>query len=101
MTVYERVVCASGTRQFDITNSRHEGEHAAKLLSAACGFAVTVTPVVVTMASELTIKSSPTDVAVVGRRIIANWLTNQPSRLLPSQVEGFYMAARQRPNWKS
>jgi hypothetical protein len=42
---------------------------------------------VVIMASELIIKASPDDVAVVGRRKIESWLTGQPSRLLPSQVE--------------
>jgi hypothetical protein len=99
VTVYERVIYVSGTKQPYITKSRAEGRRSSKLLSAACGFDVPVTPVVVIMASELIIKGLPSDVAVVGRKQIARWLANQPPRLESSQVEAIFSAARQRSVW--
>jgi hypothetical protein len=100
VTVYEKVVYVNGTKQFYITNSRHEGKRSTKLLSAACDFPVTVMPVIVIMASQLAVKKQPDDVAVVSRRKIASWLADQASRPSPSQVESIYAAARRRPTWK-
>ncbi len=101
VTVYERVIYVSGTKQPYITKSRAEGRRAAKLLSAACGFTVNVTPVVVIMASELIVKALPSDVAVVGRKQIARWLANQPPRIGPHQVAAIFAAARQRSVWRA
>jgi hypothetical protein len=70
-------------------------------LTTACGFRVTVMSLLVIMASELVIKTTPDDDAVVGRRKIARWRTGQLSRPTPSQVEDIIAAARQRLTWKS
>ncbi len=101
VTVYERAIYVSGTKQPYITKSRAEGRRATKLLSAACGFAVDVTPVVVIMANELVVKALPTDVAVVGRKQIARWLSSQAPRLGSHQVSEIFAAARQRSAWQT
>jgi Nuclease-related domain len=100
VTVYERAIYVSGTKQSYILKSRAEGRHSSKLLSAACGFDVPVTPVVVIMASELNIKGQPGDVVVIGRKQIVRWLSEQPPRCEPLRVAAIFAAARQRGVWQ-
>ena len=83
-----------------LRNSRFEAERASKLLSAACGFEVSVEPIIVVMAAELTIKAQPTDVHVIGRKRISKWLSKRPPSLTPERVEEIYEFARRASTWR-
>jgi len=99
VTVYEKAIYVSGTKQPYLAKSRAEGKRATKILSNACNFPVTVTPMLVIMANELDVKGHPTDVHVVARKRVANWLANQAPRLEPAEIESIYAAARSRSTW--
>lgn len=100
VTVYDHAIYVSGKKLPYIQKSRAEGKRSSKLLSAACGFSVSVTPVIVIMASELVVKGLPGGVAVVGRRKIVEWLTSRPTQLSAHQVELIFAAARRRQTWQ-
>jgi len=97
--VAERTFMVSGQKQHYLRNSRFEAERASKLLSKACGFRVTVEPIIVVLAAELTIKAMPPDVHVVGRKRIAKWLTGRPPTLAPEGVEIIFEKARRDSTW--
>jgi len=99
VTVYEYVIYVSGTKQPYLAKSRAEGKRSSKILSGACGFEVTVNPMIVIMASEIVFKGSPNDVKVIGRREVAEWIGRQNPRLSPEQVESIYAVARRRSTW--
>ncbi len=83
-----------------IRNSRHEASRAGRLLTAACGTPVPVRGVVVLVGVDaLTIKAEPTDVAVVSRRRLAEWLRSRPTVLRDEETERIHMAARRSSTW--
>jgi hypothetical protein len=97
--VAERTFMVNGQNQPYLRNSRFEAERASKLLSKACGFGITVEPIIVVMAAELTIKAMPPDVHVVGRKRIAKWLASRPPVLAPEGVEIIFEQARRDSTW--
>ncbi len=99
VTIYERAIYVSGSKQPYLAKSRAEGNRATKLLSAQCNFPVTVKPMLVIMANELNFKGRPTDVDVVARKRVAKWLSNQPQQLAPAEIQSIYAAARRRSTW--
>lgn len=101
VTVYEKAIYVSGSKQPYLAKSRAEGKRATKILSNACNFLVTVTPMLVIMANELNLKGHPNDVRVVARKRVANWFANQAPHLAPSEIESIYAAARRRSTWIS
>lgn len=90
----------NGQKTDYLRNSRFEAERASKLLSAACGFGVPVEPIIVVMATAITVKAQPSDVHVVGRKQIANWLSKLPVLLAPEGVEKIYEQARRGSTWR-
>lgn len=91
----------NGQRQPYIRNSRHEAARAAKLLTAACGFPVAVTGVVVPVGAEdVTVKSQPDDVYVVYRMALVRWLRGRPEALSDEQSDGIFGAARRSTTWQ-
>jgi len=94
----------NGHRQPYVRNSRHEAARASRLLTAACGFPVTVTGLIAVMGAHegFTVKEQPPggDVHVLTRREVDKWLRSQPSDLLnPEQVEAVHDAARRSTTW--
>jgi hypothetical protein len=81
--------------------SRAEARKASHFLSAASDSSVDVTGVVVVIADRLDIKGMPPHTPVVGQKRIVQWLTSQPLRLAPQQVESIYAAARLPGTWRS
>lgn len=71
-----------------VRNSRYEAARASRLLTAACGFPVTVTGVIVPVgATNLTVKTPPRDVRVVQRRQLQTFLTQlAPTGLSDTQI---------------
>ena len=101
VTVYEKAIYVSGSRQPYFAKSRAEGMRATRLLSAACNFPVVVNPMLVIMANELKFTGSPTDVHVIARKQVANWFVKQAPRLTREEIELIYAAARRRSTWVS
>ncbi len=89
----------NGQRQPYLRNSRHEAERAGRLLSAACGFQVAATGVVVPVgADDITIKTPPGDVHVVNRMWLRRWLGGRPETLDRAIIAAVY-AAREERTW--
>lgn len=99
--VAENAFMVSGQKTNYLRNSRHEAARASKLLTNACGFDVQVEPIIVVIASELTIKAQPTDVHIVPRKRIGKWLERRPSTLFPASVEAIYEMARRDTTWRT
>ncbi|KAB2812544.1 NERD domain-containing protein [Pimelobacter simplex] len=92
----------NGTRQPYVRNARHEAERAGRLLSAACGFPVHVSGLVVPVnTDEVVVKSQPAGVAVVPRRRLAGWLTRHGEIHPPATVESIFAMARRSTTWQA
>jgi hypothetical protein len=79
-----------------------EAERVAERLEAAVGAAVSVTPVLVVAGVDLKnyrVKAQPEDVAVVTRREVCRWLTDQPRRLSPGTLAQLTAKARHPATW--
>ena len=100
VTVTEGAVYVNGQRTDYLRNSRFEAQRACKFLSASCNGEVTVQSVIVVMAADLRTKSEPTDVYVVGRKSIAQWLTRRPAVLTPERVGEIFEQARRDTTWR-
>lgn len=100
VTVTRGGVYVNGQRTVYLRNARFEAQRASRLLSTSCNSEVSVQSVIVVMAADLKIKSQPTDVYVVGRKSIAQWLLKRPSVLTPDRVEEIFEKARRDTTWK-
>ena len=100
VSVTASTVFVNGQNTHYVRNSRFEAERAARLLSAACNETVAVHPVIVVMAAELTSKGQPTDVSVVGRKSIAQWMARRPAVMTPQRVEDIFEYARRDTTWQ-
>ena len=89
----------SGQRTDYLRNSRFEARRATSSCRAACGFDISVVPVIVVMAEKLTIKAAPDGVHVVARRAIVKWLKARPPTLTPEGVAEIYQQARSTATW--
>jgi hypothetical protein len=94
------VLMVNGVRHPYVRNSRHEAARASRLLSAACGFPVAVSGIVVPVnAADITIKKSPSDVWILGRRRLRRWLRQQPQILGESACSAIFEQARRSTTW--
>jgi hypothetical protein len=93
------VVKVNGQSQRYLRISEHEAQKAAQTLSAACGFTVAVTGVVVIVADSLQFAGTPTRARVVGRNDIAHWLRRQPVVLGSEVVDSVFAIARRSTTW--
>ena len=87
-----------------VRNSRHEAQRASRLLTAACGFPVTVTRLIAVMGAQegYTVREQPPggDVVVLTRREVDQWLRKREGADLgPEQVEAVHDAARRSTTW--
>ena len=92
-------VMVGGFKQPYVRNSRFEAQRVSKILSAAVGAHVPVVGVVVVIAEELTIKTPPEDVVVVGRRRVRQWLEDQPVIATAEQVRQLEWIIRTPTTW--
>ena len=97
--VHTEVVKVNGQSRDYPRLSEHEADKTSRILSAACGFAVGVTGVVVVLASALEFGGQPTRARVVGRKEIARWLRARPAVLDATAVAAIYAVARQSTTW--
>ena len=61
---------------------------------------MTVTPIIVVMASSLNVKAKPEGVEVVARKQIVKWLSRRPVTLTPEAVDRIFAQARRDVTWK-
>lgn len=91
----------NGTQVPYVRNSRHEAERASRYLTAACGFPVAVSGIIVPVGADtITIKEPPADVHVVNRMALADWLRRRPSILDEAAIAGVFEAARRSTTWR-
>src|SRR5207248_3110243 len=86
VSVTERTFRHNGYRTDYLPKAHREGERVSAILG------VPVRPVIAVICNEFTVKASPTDVDVVARRKLRNWLEGQTARL--SKPEVFAIARR-------
>lgn len=99
--VRDKAFRVNGQQQPYIRNSRHEALRAGRYLTAACGFPVAVTGIVVPVgADDLTIKQQPADVVVVNRMALAAWLRRRPALLQDVEIAAIFEAARRSTTWR-
>jgi nuclease-like protein len=90
-----------GVRHPYVRYSRHEAVRASRTLTAACGFPVEVTGVVVPVdAGELTLAPKPRDVHVVAGRRLRRWLRRRDEVLDEGTVAAIHDRARQPSTWR-
>jgi hypothetical protein len=93
-------ILVNGASRPYVRNSRHEAERVARLLTAQCGCPVTARGVVVAVnASDITVKKTPDDVHVLGRRRLRRWLRRRPEVLDEPRVHAIYERARLMTTW--
>jgi hypothetical protein len=93
-------VMVSGHRQPYVRNSRFEARRTAELLTVAAGAPVAVRPILAIMCAELTVKTQPEDVTVVGSRTVAPWLAKRRRVYSPEEVALLYGWARLSTTWE-
>ena len=93
-------VMVSGHRQPYVRNSRFEARRTADLLTVAAGAPVAVTPILAVVCAELTVKTQPDDVIVVGSRAVTPWLARRMSVYSPEEVSLLYGWARLSTTWE-
>jgi len=91
----------NGAKQPYIRNARHEAQHAAKILTAACGFPVHVEGLIVTVnARDVVVKNQPEDVSVTPRMQVARWLLRHGDILTVESIAAIYEVARRSTTWR-
>ena len=96
----------NGQRQPYVRNSRHEAQRAARLLTAACGFPVTVMGLIAVVGAPegCTVKEQPPggDVHVMTRREVDRWLRDRGVGVLSlERVQTVHDAARRSTTWQA
>jgi hypothetical protein len=91
-----RVVSIDGNTQSYILTSRREAMKVARLLTSACGFPVTVTPILAFVGATSVKNTAPMpDILVLRADDIERVLARQPERLSAATSDRIYAAARQ------
>jgi Nuclease-related domain len=101
-TVAARSIYVNGSAQSDyLRDSAKEATRATTLLSAACGYNVQVTPMIVFVdLIEFTVKSPPDDVLVTTRKRVRDLLHSLPKVVDPETVEAVFAHARLSTTWR-
>jgi hypothetical protein len=82
-----------------VRNARFEASRAARLLSSTVGQQVSVMGIVALLCDDLTIKTPPIDVLVIGGRKLRAWLTRLGRVLDADQIAAINDHARRSTTW--
>jgi hypothetical protein len=83
-----------------VSNSRHEALRASRYLSAACGFKVAVTGLVIVFdAEEIVVRQAPGDVEVLTQTAVRAWFRRRGDVLDGPTIEAVHDAARRSTTW--
>jgi hypothetical protein len=98
--VTHRSVCVDNRRTDHLHACRRDGTRASEVLTAACGFPVTVSPVVVFVdLRSFEVARQPTDVYVTTRKRLIPWLEWLPETMDAATADAVYAAARRSSTW--
>ncbi|MUN08946.1 nuclease-related domain-containing protein [Agromyces luteolus] len=94
-------ILVSGQRTDHLRNAAHEAKRTSKLLSAAAGAPVEVTPTIAIVgAKRMTVRERPADVVVLREVELVRWLRRRRAALAPEQVERLAVVAAQPSAWQ-
>ncbi|MGH8981412.1 MAG: nuclease-related domain-containing protein [Acidimicrobiales bacterium] len=93
-------VLVNGQKTDYLRSSRAEAARASRLLGAACGFPVTVRPVIAVIAAWLDVRQEPPGVDLVAARDVDAWLRRQPATLGPEQAARIFEQSRRESTWR-
>ncbi|WP_353814843.1 nuclease-related domain-containing protein [Agromyces sp. SYSU T00266] len=94
-------ILVNGQRTDHLRNAAFEAKRTAKLLSAAAGMPVEVTPIVAIVgANRMTVCERPHDVVVLREVELARWLRRRRAVLPPEQVAELAAVAAQPSAWQ-
>ncbi|GAA2035892.1 hypothetical protein GCM10009819_20520 [Agromyces tropicus] len=94
-------ILVNGQRTDHLRNAAYEATRTAKLLSAAAGTPVEVTPIIAIVASRrITVRERPDDVVVLPEYEIVRWMRRQPIILTTDQVQHIAAVAAQPAAWR-
>ncbi len=97
-----RTLMVNGQKQPHLRNAEHEAQRAGRLLSAASGSPVTVTPVIVVVdPAALTLREQPPTVVVLTSRQLTRWLKKRPVVLAAAQVATLLDVAADPSTWRA
>jgi hypothetical protein len=100
--VYYEAMTVNGTRVDYIRKARWEAQRAARTLSGACHFRISVTGLVVPVKmQEIALKAQPRDVVVVPGYSLVEWLASGPDKLDEDTIAAIYEVARHGRTWLS
>lgn len=90
----------NGKKRPYIRNAVHEADRASRLLSNACGFRVSVFPMIVLVGhASLTIRTPPEGVLLVNRRQLSKFLRRLPDVVPPAELRVILDQARISKTW--
>ena len=100
VTVYDRALYVNGVKVDYLNKSRGEARRAARLLTDACGFPVSVRSAIVFVdLADIKEKGRPDDVLVTTRRRLVNLLQDLPPSLCPDEVRTIHLQACNSRTW--
>lgn len=100
VAVYEKALYVNGSKVDYLQKSRGEGRRAARRLTEACGFPVSVLSTIVFVdLAAITEKGHPDDVVITTRRRLLNHLLALPASLNPDQVRIIHDRACNSRTW--
>ncbi|MGB4137834.1 MAG: nuclease-related domain-containing protein [Microbacterium sp.] len=100
--IASRTLMVNGQRTSHLRNAVHEASRAAKLLGAAAGGPVFVTPIIAIVgARTLTIREHPDDVVVARAERLVRALQRRPPVLSPEEVAELAGLAADPATWRS
>jgi hypothetical protein len=92
----------NGQRTDHLRNAAFEASRAAKLLTAAAGSRVDVSPIVAIVgAQSITVRAQPAHILVLSSTRLARWLKRRPAILSPDEVARLNRLARAPQTWRS
>jgi hypothetical protein len=98
--IADRTFMVAGKKTRHLHNAEFEASRASKLLSAATGGTIDVTPMVVVVdPKSMTIRSRPDHVAVLRDGQLLRWLRQRPCRLGPGEAAKIASAAVLAQTW--
>ncbi|MRX44516.1 nuclease-related domain-containing protein [Agromyces kandeliae] len=93
-------ILVNGQRTDHLRNAAYEAKRAAKLLSAATGTPLEVTPIIAIVgAKRMTVRQRPADVVVLRESNLVRWLRRRRAVLTPEQVRHLAAVAARPEAW--
>jgi hypothetical protein len=98
--VTDRTIRVGARRTGHLHTTRRHGMRASGVLTAACGFDVSVRPVIVFVdLRSFEVRLQPVDVHVTTRKRLLPWLEQLPVTMDMRQIDAVYAAARLSSTW--